>query len=194
MLVIKYMSYLYQLECQIFRKINHHLNRRYLIHYFHTITHLGGATFTIAASVLLLFLSTGLVKLTALASVLSLIISHIPVAIVKKIFPRKRPYLVLDEIHVTENPLQDHSFPSGHTTAIFAILIPFILFIPLNSISLFMVFIGVSVALSRIVLGLHYPSDVLVGCLLGTFSGYFSYYLVMNLPLLTLKELLGIAI
>jgi undecaprenyl-diphosphatase len=178
---VKYMNYLYEMECKFFRVINQNFKRKYLNQFFHGITHLGGATFTITATLLILFFSTGQLKMTALASAISLTISHLPVAIMKKLYPRKRPYLVLDEIFVTDKPLKDHSFPSGHTTAIFAFIMPFILYSPLNSISILLLFLAITVGLSRMVLGLHYPSDVIVGCVLGSLAGLLAFeYMYSN--------------
>ncbi|WP_033828905.1 phosphatase PAP2 family protein [Bacillus andreraoultii] len=166
---------LYQFECHLFRKMNRYYNSKIASLYFRVVTHLGGATSTILTVLLFVFFSSGSVRLVSLSSAVALAVSHIPVQIVKKLFPRKRPYLVLKEIHVTKNPLQDHSFPSGHTTAIFSVLIPFILFKSFSLIAIGLLLLGISVAVSRIVLGLHYPSDVVIGGILGGLSGYFSY-------------------
>ena len=62
------------------------------------------------------------------------------------------------------------SFPSGHTTSAFSVVsmlwcIKNTLFWPL---SLFAIFVG----FSRIYLGVHYPSDVCVGAVLGIICGY----------------------
>jgi len=171
----KYTDYLYRFECKIFKKINRHYEKKLFQGYFRTITHMGGATFTISVVTLLILLSKGPLKMTAIASAIALSISQIPVLLTKKLYPRKRPYLVLQEIFVTDNPLKDHSFPSGHTTAIFSLITPFILYFPLGFWSLFLIVIGISVGLSRMVLGLHYPSDVLVGCFLGSLTGLIAY-------------------
>jgi undecaprenyl-diphosphatase len=172
----KYFHQMYSLDCKSFYYINQYFDDRRLNAFFRKITHFGGATFTISVVLLLVLFSTGTVRLTAIACAISLAVSHVPVAIVKKVYPRKRPYLVLKNCRVMDNPLTDCSFPSGHTTAIFSVIIPFICFDPIFSIVLLP--IGLFVATSRVYLGLHYPSDVFIGSLLGTISGLFSFLTV----------------
>ncbi len=78
---------------------------------------------------------------------------------------RPRPYQVHQVIRLGERPLDHFSFPSGHTlhavmaTTIFGYIQPVLLMLMLP--------FTVLVALSRMVLGLHYPSDVAVGALIG---------------------------
>lgn len=179
--MVKLFAHFYVLECQLFMYINHFFNHRKLNLFFRTITHIGGARFTISAILILILFSANSLRLTAIASAISLAISHVPVAFAKKLFPRKRPYLNLPKINVTENPLKDHSFPSGHTTAVFSMIIPFIFLNPWLTIIL--ITIGLAVGLSRIYLGLHYPSDVIAGCILGCTTGILSFVFVeSNFP------------
>ena len=175
--MVKVLERFYTLECKAFRMINRYFEKRLLNLFFRTVTHLGGATVTISLVLALILLSSQSIQYTAIASAIALTISHIPVALIKKWYPRSRPYVVLDHIYVTDNPLNDHSFPSGHTTAIFAILTPFVLLSP--ALAIVLVPIGFMVGLSRIYLGLHYPSDVLAGCLLGCVSGFLSFISMM---------------
>ncbi|WP_425516466.1 phosphatase PAP2 family protein [Ornithinibacillus massiliensis] len=177
-MVVKYFSQMYALDCKSFHYINQYFDYKRLNTIFRKITHMGGATFTILTVLLLILFTSGVEQMTAIASALSLTISHIPVALVKKLCPRKRPYLVLQNSRVLENPLTDCSFPSGHTTAIFSIITPFILLFPLFSIAL--IPIAFLVAISRVYLGLHYPSDVLVGSLLGISSGVICFNLLVT--------------
>jgi undecaprenyl-diphosphatase len=159
----------YDIECRLFQEVNSHFDKKYLNLFFRTITRIGGATFTIIMALLLLIFSSNQLRGTAIASALSLSLSHIPVHLIKKRFPRKRPYLIIENTKFAANPLKDHSFPSGHTTAVFSLIIPLVIHLPLLSIAL--IPLGFSVGISRIYLGLHYPSDVLAGALLGTCFG-----------------------
>lgn len=78
---------------------------------------------------------------------------------------RPRPYQVHQVIVLGDRPLDHYSFPSGHTlhavlaTIVFGYISPVLLYLMLP--------FTVLVALSRVILGLHYPTDVLVGALLG---------------------------
>lgn len=163
----------YDWECKLFYSINRYFDQKWLNTYFRSITHVGGATFSITSVMLAIWLLRDEWRDTAIASAIALALSHIPVTMMKKIYPRKRPYISLHKTKVTKNPLTDHSFPSGHTTAIFSVIVPFLLYAPALAVCLLP--IAVSVAVSRIYLGLHYPSDVLAGCMLGTLFGIASF-------------------
>lgn len=153
-------------ENRMFCFVNQKIQRPLLNLFFNTITHLGGATATIAVSLLFAVLGHGALRTAAIQSLVALTASHIPVAILKKKYPRLRPYLVMPETIIGKNPLKDHSFPSGHTTAIFSSVIPYMAAFPM--IGFLLLPLAVSVGMSRIYLGLHYPSDVAAGCFIGT--------------------------
>lgn len=172
----KVMDWLYEKECTFFRLINGRMHRSSMDRFFHVWTHLGGATATISTAVMLLVFLPAHLKSWGIVCILSLTISHIPVCVSKKMYPRKRPYLSLPDTKIGTNPLKDHSFPSGHTTAIFSIVTPLILLNPF--IGMFLLFAALLVAISRMYLGLHYPSDVLAGIVLGISSSFFSVFLV----------------
>lgn len=78
---------------------------------------------------------------------------------------RPRPYEVHQDIWLTGRPLDRFSFPSGHTLHAVAFSSIAVFYYP----ALFMLVVpfAIMVALSRVVLGLHYPSDVLMGALIG---------------------------
>ncbi|MEH7379275.1 phosphatase PAP2 family protein [Bacillus sp. JJ1533] len=179
---------MYHADCRIFQKVNQYYDKKWLHFFFSRITFLGGATFTIITCLALALITTNQLRMTAIASALSLAISHIPVHVIKKLYPRKRPYLIVEKSKFPLKALTDHSFPSGHTTAIFSVIIPFILYMPY--LSLILLPIGISVGLSRIFLGLHYPSDVMAGGMLGTTAGILSLPIVNQLTESTLRGIL----
>ena len=78
---------------------------------------------------------------------------------------RPRPSQVHQDVFVTGKPLDRFSFPSGHTLHAVAFGLVALFYFPLLAIVL-IPFIGM-VAMSRVILGLHYPSDVLAGAAIG---------------------------
>lgn len=157
---------LQQLDRQLFVGINGRLHRSFLNFWLYHLTHLGGAWFTIFSSLFIWLAAPQPWSKIGLQSCVALAISHLPVALVKKTYPRLRPYLTLPGTNTFRNPLTDHSFPSGHTTAIFSITVPFMAAVP--SLILVLLPIALIVAVSRIYLGLHYPSDTLAGAVIGS--------------------------
>lgn len=168
-MLVKWVESLYKFECHLFRTLNRQFERKRLNAFFRQITNLGGAWYTIAVTLFIVVFAEIPVKMWGVQSAAALTSSHIVVSIIKKLYPRSRPYLALQDTRVPANPLSDHSFPSGHTTAIFSIITPFIFHMPILGIILYPV--GLSVGLSRVFLGLHYPSDVLAGSIVGTIFG-----------------------
>ncbi|WP_209123944.1 phosphatase PAP2 family protein [Alkalihalobacillus sp. BA299] len=169
-------QWLYRTDCNLFYFFNEKSRSKSSFRTMNFITHLGGATFTVGITIILCLLLSAPLQVLAYAAALALTLSHLVVVIVKKGYRRKRPYLVLPNTFVVKNPFKDHSFPSGHTTAIFSVITPFIIFNPWLSILLLP--IAILVGLSRIFLGLHYPSDVVFGALLGFSSAYLSTVLL----------------
>ena len=83
----------------------------------------------------------------------------------KKRLVRERPFVTHGEIVFGTPPLDRYSFPSGHTLHAVSLTILYGAYEP--AMLLVMAPFAALVAASRIVLGLHYPSDVAVGGLLG---------------------------
>jgi undecaprenyl-diphosphatase len=80
-------------------------------------------------------------------------------------FVRERPYISHLRIRVGTAPLDRYSFPSGHTLHAVSFAIMLAAYFPV--LTLVVVPFAILVALSRVILGLHYPTDVAVGALLG---------------------------
>jgi undecaprenyl-diphosphatase len=92
----------------------------------------------------------------------------------KKLTGRKRPCAIEPHCWATLLPPDQFSFPSGHTITAFAVAIALSQFYPNLAIGL--LFCAVSVAASRILLGMHFLSDVLAGAAIGTSLAFASAY------------------
>ena len=78
---------------------------------------------------------------------------------------RERPFVTHRGIDCIGKPLDRGSFPSGHTIHAACFTTMLYAYEP-ATLAVFLP-IAISIALSRIVLGHHYPSDVAAGCLIG---------------------------
>jgi len=90
--------------------------------------------------------------------------------VLKKLAGRKRPSALVPHCWATLLPPDQFSFPSGHTITAFAATVAVGSFCPY--LIGFLLFCALSVAMSRIVLGMHFLSDVVVGAMLGAGLGY----------------------
>jgi undecaprenyl-diphosphatase len=87
--------------------------------------------------------------------------------VIGHIYFRDRPYLH-HSAHLVVAPSGDASFPSDHAVGGFALAVPFVL--ARRRIGWLLLGLATVLAISRVAVGTHYPSDVLGGALLGTVS------------------------
>jgi len=92
--------------------------------------------------------------------------------VLKNSLKRNRPQAALENFQSIIVPSDKFSFPSGHTSAAFMMATVLSYFIPALMIPLFLW--AVLVGFSRVVLGVHFPTDTLVGVVLGVSSAMFS--------------------
>jgi undecaprenyl-diphosphatase len=78
---------------------------------------------------------------------------------------RERPYITHSAIQCVSVPLDRYSFPSGHTMHAISFTLLVAAYFPAWTGAL--AGLAFLIALSRVVLGLHYPTDVAAGALLG---------------------------
>ena len=83
----------------------------------------------------------------------------------KRIFVRERPFITHATIDRAAAPLDRYSFPSGHT--LHAVSFTWQASAHFPELMWVLVPLAALIAASRVVLGLHYPSDVLAGAALG---------------------------
>jgi undecaprenyl-diphosphatase len=85
--------------------------------------------------------------------------------VVSGIVDRPRPFVAHPEIHAFVHHAADPGFPSDHATAAFAIAT--VLALSFGVRSLPVVLAAIALAASRVLIGVHYPGDVLAGAMIG---------------------------
>lgn len=95
--------------------------------------------------------------------------------IIKQSTTRQRPFRRIPSIQNLVIPQDEFSFPSGHTAA--ATVAAFLFGIAVPALMPIFFSLAVLIGLSRMYLGVHYPSDILMGFALGSFSFSSSYIL-----------------
>lgn len=105
----------------------------------------------------------------------------------KVVIARPRPYADVEGFYyplwvmMGQHIESDMSFPSGHTNAAFAAMVP--LFILGNKkVSWLAIVFGILMGISRIYLVVHYPTDVLGGLITGTIAGIVGTLIAINIP------------
>jgi undecaprenyl-diphosphatase len=83
----------------------------------------------------------------------------------KRVFVRERPFITHTTIDLAMAPLDRYSFPSGHTLHAVSFAMQATMHFP--ELGWVLVPLAALIAGSRVVLGLHYPTDVLAGAAIG---------------------------
>ena len=117
------------------------------------------------------------VRRIALAGLAALAIGFVFSEIIKVITMRPRPFLVLPDVRLLIPAPSSFAFPSGHTTSAFAAASGVILAARdlLKRVPLWawgMLVLAAAISYSRIYVGVHWPTDVAAGILLGFASGW----------------------
>jgi undecaprenyl-diphosphatase len=99
--------------------------------------------------------------------------------LLKTWFHSPRPFVTFPEIHpmIHESPYT--SFPSGHATLYFALATGIFILHPRLGKYYFVLATGV--ALSRVILGVHYPRDIVAGALIGVGASLLIWKLCVGL-------------
>lgn len=141
------------------------------------ITTLGnGGMIWIAATVLLLIpkKTRKVAIISAVALLGSLIINN---HLIKNLVQRPRPYMTFTDLRILIPTPSEFSFPSGHTSSSFAAASVFYTNLP-KKIGVPAVILAGFIGLSRLYVGVHYPTDVIAGMLMGYFLGYLAETIV----------------
>ncbi len=113
-----------------------------------------------------IYLEEGLQSLFLQTLLLAFFIERPLYFILKNSFKRNRPQAALKGFNSLVTPSDQFSFPSGHTSAAFMIATISGYFMPVLLLPLLLW--AILVGFSRVLLGVHFPTDTLVGMALGT--------------------------
>lgn len=133
----------------------------------------GGLIWLIGSALLLISKKTrkiGIMALVALA--FSVLIDNV---ILKNLVARTRPYEVVPGLTSLIGAQNDFSFPSGHMGSSFAAAVVMYRGLQKNVGVPALVF-AFLMGFSRLYVGVHYPSDVISGALIGTAIALFTYW------------------
>ncbi|MGM0631841.1 MAG: phosphatase PAP2 family protein [Pseudomonadota bacterium] len=96
--------------------------------------------------------------------------------VLKNAFRRRRPFDVVRALHPVLRPSDEFSFPSGHTTAAF--MVAYITTFHFPALIVPMYAWATAIGLSRVVLKVHFVSDILAGMVIGTGIAMLSLWLI----------------
>ena len=115
---------------------------------------------------------------TLLRAVLVPGVSFALVTVLRKAINAPRPYEVFDASPIIPKDTRGNSFPSCHAFSIFVIAMTFCACCPLAWVGPVMLVVGVLLAVIRVVSGVHFPRDVVVGALLGMLAGFMGLWIL----------------
>lgn len=166
------------LDIDLLRRINIGSNPKYT----ETFRVISDADTPVSIGIPAILLTVGLIKkdsLTiqnAISISGSLVISTLINTTLKYSIRRDRPFVTYPEI-IKRAGAGSPSFPSGHTSLIFSAATAVTIAYPKWYVATPAFLFAGAVGYSRMYLGVHYPSDVLVGALVGAGSAWLSSFL-----------------
>lgn len=157
-------------DIPVFNFINHTLSNQFFNFTMPVISRLGKGELYFALAFMLLFSKKKEFKTLGVFLLAGLMISYYTVAVLKIFVARPRPFMTLANVILLGPMEKNYSFPSNHAVAafMFASLLAGRLKKQIIFYSL-----AVLIAFSRIYMGVHYPSDVIAGAVIGIMIGLF---------------------
>lgn len=152
-------------EYRLCRSLNRGVAYPFVRHFFRIASRLGDGViwYVLMVALPLIYGARGLQ--VSLAMLVTGAAGLVVYKLLKRTFVRERPFIRHAGISLAQAPLDRYSFPSGHT--LHAVSFTWQACTAFPELTPVLVPLALAIAASRVVLGLHYPTDVLVGALIG---------------------------
>ncbi|MBW2519436.1 MAG: phosphatase PAP2 family protein [Deltaproteobacteria bacterium] len=160
-----YIEHITPIEANIMRRFCALRSFAWLTWVFKSASRLGDGPLWVASGVGLLALSDPYINTIFFAAISAVGLSVVLFMAMKNLVGRPRPFEAWQGLSCLAAPPDKFSFPSGHTMTAFSVW--GVMAVGLPILSPFYLAMAILIGLSRVFLGLHYPTDVLVGALLG---------------------------
>ncbi len=160
-----YLSRMHALDSAVCVTVSHSNQYRLIRDWFRLISRLGDGVFWYALMTAIIVMQ----QAEGIQPVLHMLAAGLTGTVVYKWLKQKthrpRPFQVRQDVWVVGKPLDHFSFPSGHTLHAVAFSVVAMHYYP--ELAIVLMPFTIMVAMSRVILGLHYPSDVLAGATIG---------------------------
>ncbi|MFV1975299.1 MAG: phosphatase PAP2 family protein [Candidatus Scalindua sp.] len=175
------MDVFYSIDLTIFYFFNYTISTGFLDRFFSIITNVHNWYIAYVILIGILLVKGGRMgRLAVVGIILLIIVTDLTgYRVLKELFQRARPCIVLPDVLLPIGCTGAYSFPSNHALNNFAAAAFFTKLFPGYKTVLFVT--ASLLAISRVYLGLHYPSDIIAGAAIGMVFGYIFAFAILKI-------------
>ena len=168
-----FIKYISNRDINLLKIINNSWKCRFLDIIMPAMTYLGSFSFMFIFCTAVFLLSSATIHSMVIKAMISITISTGIGKILKITVNRLRPYITIPTLNIKKIGIDKYSFPSGHTTGAFSLAVIIALYFPI--LGFITIPLACGVGISRMYIGVHYPTDVFMGVFIGTTCSILTY-------------------